>query len=169
MYLKQMSSEPGAAEVHDEQKRHKRKRAMLGGNGGEEEDPALRLTLSLPTSSDSAAPPCSEIEASSEQLKLVASSAQPVFLNRDHGATTTSPNEGSPSSCCSSSSPSQYKQLGCQGSVGLRVSQHNQESTSMRAAGCPHCFMFVLPSKSNPKCPRCNGSVLVDLSPLTSH
>ncbi|XP_059654668.1 uncharacterized protein LOC132301436 [Cornus florida] len=33
---------------------------------------------------------------------------------------------------------------------------HEEKSSSSFAAGCPSCLLYVLISKSNPKCPRCN-------------
>ncbi|KAH7289130.1 hypothetical protein KP509_31G059500 [Ceratopteris richardii] len=43
----------------------------------------------------------------------------------------------------------------------------DSDKSCIRAAGCPHCFMYVLPSRSNPNCPKCKSSILVDLSPFT--
>ncbi|GER48105.1 hypothetical protein STAS_25257 [Striga asiatica] len=34
-----------------------------------------------------------------------------------------------------------------------------QKSTASFAAGCPSCLLYVLVSRSNPKCPRCNNEV----------
>ncbi|CAI9772837.1 unnamed protein product [Fraxinus pennsylvanica] len=36
---------------------------------------------------------------------------------------------------------------------------HEEKSSCSLAAGCPSCLIYVLISKSNPKCPRCNGVV----------
>lgn len=38
---------------------------------------------------------------------------------------------------------------------------HEEKSSVPLAAGCPCCLMYVLISKSNPKCPRCNTDVPV--------
>lgn len=36
---------------------------------------------------------------------------------------------------------------------------HEEKSSGSLAAGCPSCLLYVLISKSDPKCPRCNGIV----------
>ncbi|CAK9174986.1 unnamed protein product [Ilex paraguariensis] len=41
---------------------------------------------------------------------------------------------------------------------------NEENSSSAFAAGCPSCLLYVLISKSNPKCPRCNSTVP---SPMT--
>ncbi|XP_075478431.1 uncharacterized protein LOC142519332 [Primulina tabacum] len=44
---------------------------------------------------------------------------------------------------------------------------HHQEekSSGSFAAGCPNCLLYVLISKSNPFCPRCNSYVPLPVSP----
>ncbi|KAK4398739.1 hypothetical protein Sango_1349400 [Sesamum angolense] len=37
--------------------------------------------------------------------------------------------------------------------------QEEKSSSASFAAGCPSCLLYVLITKSNPKCPRCNSDV----------
>ncbi|GAY59850.1 hypothetical protein CUMW_197630, partial [Citrus unshiu] len=57
-------------------------------------------------------------------------------------------------------------------SLDLNVSaQEDQESTNPRHAnlpslilmGCTHCYIYVMVSEADPKCPKCSSSVLLDM------
>ncbi|KAL0398988.1 UNVERIFIED_CONTAM: hypothetical protein Sradi_2242100 [Sesamum radiatum] len=39
------------------------------------------------------------------------------------------------------------------------LDQEEKSSSAAFAAGCPSCLLYVLITKSNPKCPRCNSNV----------
>ncbi|GAB4824641.1 hypothetical protein Ancab_007513 [Ancistrocladus abbreviatus] len=60
-----------------------------------------------------------------------------------------SPPEVSPPSSCVSSED------------GLKYSS-SPESSSMVLVGCPRCLMYVMLSESDPKCPKCKSTVLLD-------
>jgi len=36
-------------------------------------------------------------------------------------------------------------------------------TNEMGLVGCPKCYMYVITSKIEPKCPRCNTAILLDL------
>ncbi|KAL9236202.1 hypothetical protein vseg_010903 [Gypsophila vaccaria] len=36
------------------------------------------------------------------------------------------------------------------------------EATTMILVGCPRCLMYVMLSQDDPKCPKCNNTVLID-------
>ncbi|GFP92749.1 hypothetical protein PHJA_001419200 [Phtheirospermum japonicum] len=40
-----------------------------------------------------------------------------------------------------------------------------EKSTASIAAGCPSCLLYVLVSRGNPKCPRCNSNVPLPAEP----
>lgn len=172
MYLKQMNTQPGAYKSEGEEQNgpttHKRQRVLLGDDQGEG-DPALQLSLSLPTSNQTDCRRQSNQSSLSDASSLVVNNGLKFIVS--HAREDGSSNEWSPphNASSSSSSSSPPAKGGLQSKVGLRTNQLNQEKGLIRAAGCPQCFMYVLPSKSNPKCPRCKSSILVDLSPLTIH
>ncbi|KAK6149530.1 hypothetical protein DH2020_017055 [Rehmannia glutinosa] len=59
-------------------------------------------------------------------------------------------------------SMSKSSSLRSNSSSSIKDSDHDQEEKSSSASfavGCPCCLMYVLVSKSNPKCPRCNSNV----------
>ena len=62
------------------------------------------------------------------------------------------------------SSPSTSPASSCVSSEGEQKS-NSPEATSMVLAGCPHCLMYVMLSKKDPKCPRCKSTVLLDFPP----
>ncbi|KAF3503861.1 hypothetical protein F2Q69_00045440 [Brassica cretica] len=43
-------------------------------------------------------------------------------------------------------------------------SEMNQETTSMVLVGCPRCLMYVMLSEDDPKCPKCQSTVLLDFN-----
>lgn len=68
--------------------------------------------------------------------------------------------------CSSLSSPSTSVRGG--GEIGdgdEEKSSDSFESGSVLAAGCPSCLLYILISKTNPKCPRCN-TLVVPARPL---
>ncbi|KAI5069228.1 hypothetical protein GOP47_0015529 [Adiantum capillus-veneris] len=168
MYLKQMNPQPGESKSggigQSRATTHKRQRVLLGNDDGEG-DPTLQLSLSLPSSTNTQSHP-SNPSSLSDANSIVNNELKYLSCQREDATTANSPPQNASSSSSSSSPPSK---LGSKSNVGLRSNQLNEEKSLIRAAGCPHCFMYVLPSKSNPKCPRCKSSILVDLSPLTIH
>ncbi|KAE8673653.1 pentatricopeptide repeat-containing protein [Hibiscus syriacus] len=67
--------------------------------------------------------------------------------------------ESSPeSSCLSSELDNNYEDL-------ISMAEYpgsRPEVTSMLLVGCPRCFMYVMLSEVNPKCPRCKSTVFLD-------
>lgn len=62
--------------------------------------------------------------------------------------------------CSSPSSPSSPSiKIGEVGQLEEEKSPESSESSLFFAAGCPSCLFYVLISKANPKCPRCNAVV----------
>ncbi|XP_073059999.1 uncharacterized protein [Primulina eburnea] len=49
-------------------------------------------------------------------------------------------------------------------SIQDRDFDHEEKFSGSFAAGCPSCLLYVLISKSNPKCPRCNSEVPVPVA-----
>ncbi|GAB2274573.1 Protein GL2-INTERACTING REPRESSOR 1 [Dionaea muscipula] len=68
--------------------------------------------------------------------------------SRGQGVMTTSPETSPPSSCVSSEESLKYSS--------------SPEATSMVVVGCPRCLMYVMLSESDPKCPKCKSTVLLD-------
>ncbi|GMH07341.1 hypothetical protein Nepgr_009181 [Nepenthes gracilis] len=60
----------------------------------------------------------------------------------------TSPEASPPRSCLSSEDSLKYSS--------------SPESSSMVLVGCPRCLMYVMLSESDPKCPKCKSTVLLD-------
>ncbi|KAH7541793.1 protein GL2-INTERACTING REPRESSOR 1 [Ziziphus jujuba] len=49
-------------------------------------------------------------------------------------------------------------------SVNVGHASSNSETTpEMVLVGCPRCLMYVMLSQVDPKCPKCNSKVLLDL------
>ncbi|KAJ0266281.1 Protein GL2-INTERACTING REPRESSOR 1 [Hirschfeldia incana] len=67
---------------------------------------------------------------------------------------TTSPT--SPPSSCVSSEMNQDES-------SVRYSS-SPETTSMVLVGCPRCLMYVMLSEDDPKCPKCQSTVLLDFN-----
>ncbi|CAD5178709.1 unnamed protein product [Musa acuminata subsp. malaccensis] len=61
----------------------------------------------------------------------------------------------------SSSSSSRSPPSSCVSSEGEQK-LGSPEATSMVLAGCPRCLMYVMLSEKDPKCPKCNSTVLLD-------
>ncbi|GAB4859817.1 hypothetical protein Ancab_011297 [Ancistrocladus abbreviatus] len=60
----------------------------------------------------------------------------------------SSPEASPPSSCVTSEDSLKYSS--------------SPEATSMVLVGCPRCLMYVLLSESDPRCPTCKSTVLLD-------
>ncbi|KAK2653329.1 hypothetical protein Ddye_013185 [Dipteronia dyeriana] len=79
--------------------------------------------------------------------------------NRDHQKVIQSPNgsvsswEMSPEGSCLSSEPED---------TTMHYASNPDTATSMVLAGCPRCFMYVMSSDVDPKCPKCKSNVLLD-------
>ncbi|GMH12181.1 hypothetical protein Nepgr_014022 [Nepenthes gracilis] len=71
-------------------------------------------------------------------------------LSTPRGSRQVSSPEASPARSCVSSEDS------------LKYSSSPEATTSMVLVGCPRCLMYVMLSESDPKCPKCKSSVLLD-------
>ncbi|KAE8713169.1 hypothetical protein F3Y22_tig00110213pilonHSYRG00047 [Hibiscus syriacus] len=67
---------------------------------------------------------------------------------------TVSPTS-SPSSCVSSHDVDMTDAVGY-------ASSPDATSSPMVLVGCPRCFMYVMLSENDPKCPKCKSTVLLD-------
>ncbi|GAB2234870.1 hypothetical protein Droror1_Dr00004138 [Drosera rotundifolia] len=83
-----------------------------------------------------------------QQLELKLNLSPP---RRGQQAATVSPEISPPRSCVSSEESLKYSS--------------SPESTSMVVVGCPRCLMYVMLSESDPRCPKCKSSVLLDFLP----
>ncbi|GAY59849.1 hypothetical protein CUMW_197620 [Citrus unshiu] len=109
-----------------------------------------------------------EIELTIDQLR------QEFHKSLDLNQTVLSPPNGKPNgqeSSNQSENSSPKSQRSCM-SLDLNVSaQEDQESTNPRHAnlpslilmGCTHCYIYVMVSEADPKCPKCSSSVLLDM------
>ncbi|XP_058742673.1 protein GL2-INTERACTING REPRESSOR 1-like [Vicia villosa] len=62
--------------------------------------------------------------------------------------------ESSPTRSASVSPPSSC--------VSSENGPNSPEATSMLLVGCPRCLMYVMLSENDPKCPKCESTVLLD-------
>ncbi|XP_051150131.1 protein GL2-INTERACTING REPRESSOR 1-like [Andrographis paniculata] len=46
-----------------------------------------------------------------------------------------------------------------------RYSSSPETTSSMMLVGCPRCFMYVMLSEEDPRCPKCKSTVLLDVIP----
>ncbi|GAB2214843.1 hypothetical protein Droror1_Dr00019207 [Drosera rotundifolia] len=83
------------------------------------------------------------------QLDLKLNLSQPRGSRNQPAAVTTSPDTSPPSSCVSSED-------------SLKYSSSPEATTSMVLVGCPRCLMYVMLSESDPRCPKCKSTVLLD-------
>ncbi|KAH9704666.1 protein GL2-INTERACTING REPRESSOR 1 [Citrus sinensis] len=92
-----------------------------------------------------------------------------IDLNLSLSPPNGKPNGQESSNQSENSSPK--SQRSCM-SLDLNVSaQEDQESTNPRHAnlpslilmGCTHCYIYVMVSEADPKCPKCSSSVLLDM------
>lgn len=70
------------------------------------------------------------------------------------------------SSCSSSSSISYSSKM--KSNEGSSNARHQDQSVQLQAkamalVGCPRCYMYVMSSEVDPKCPKCKNSVFLDL------
>ncbi|KAK3226955.1 hypothetical protein Dsin_006817 [Dipteronia sinensis] len=84
------------------------------------------------------------------ELKLNLSPPRANRMESPSRSATVSPTSP-PSSCVSSENQEDT----------LRYS-NSPEATSMLLVGCPRCFMYVMLSEDDPKCPKCKSTVLLD-------
>ncbi|CAL9107950.1 unnamed protein product [Musa textilis] len=70
--------------------------------------------------------------------------------------------EESPKRSSSSSSSSRSPPSSCVSSEGEQKPSNSPEAAPMVLAGCPRCLMYVMLSEEDPKCPKCNSTVLLD-------
>ncbi|KAK9755862.1 hypothetical protein RND81_01G055800 [Saponaria officinalis] len=75
--------------------------------------------------------------------------APPAIPVGPHRMSTSSSSEVSPPRSCVSSEDN------------LKYSS-SPETTSMVLVGCPRCLMYVMLSESDPRCPKCKSTVLLD-------
>lgn len=85
-------------------------------------------------------------------------------------STDRSPSSSSSSSLCLSihnqPPPQPQSQPNPLPSINLHCNGSEKEnkaaSSSLQAAGCPRCLLYVLMSKTNPRCPRCGFLIVTD-------
>ncbi|XP_057451065.1 protein GL2-INTERACTING REPRESSOR 1-like [Lotus japonicus] len=52
-----------------------------------------------------------------------------------------------------------------EGSSCVSSSEAAEVTKAMLLVGCPRCFMYVMSSEIDPRCPKCKSTVLLDLLP----
>ncbi|KAG9153572.1 hypothetical protein Leryth_008507 [Lithospermum erythrorhizon] len=92
----------------------------------------------------------------SPKLELKLNLSPPRRANSSSPRTSFSSMELSPASSCVSREPSP------EDDNILVQCPSSPETTSMMLAGCPRCFMYVMLSNEDPKCPKCKSTVLLD-------
>ncbi|KAL9661952.1 hypothetical protein QQ045_026780 [Rhodiola kirilowii] len=95
------------------------------------------------------------------KLNLTRTPRAPMTENSPRRSATLSPT--SPPSSCISSEMSQddLTQLGYYSS--------SPEAQSMVLAGCQRCLMYVMLSEDDPKCPKCQNTVLLEFMQQGNH
>ncbi|EXB55869.1 RuBisCO large subunit-binding protein subunit beta [Morus notabilis] len=68
---------------------------------------------------------------------------------------SSAPNRSKSSSCVSSNVNSKHEDFDS-------LASEEEVPISLILMGCPHCYMYVMVSKIDPKCPKCEISVLID-------
>ncbi|KAK9734597.1 hypothetical protein RND81_04G150700 [Saponaria officinalis] len=72
-----------------------------------------------------------------------------------HRMSTSSPDVSPTRSCVSSEDNLKYSS--------------SPETTSMVLVGCPRCLMYVMLSETDPRCPKCKSTVLLDIHDEDNH
>ncbi|XVF19658.1 hypothetical protein REPUB_Repub11eG0129900 [Reevesia pubescens] len=95
--------------------------------------------------------------ANSPKLELNLNLSPPRTNQQVVGSPNTSVSSWgmSPESSCVSSEPDES-------TTTMMQYPTSPEATSMMLVGCPRCFMYVMLSEVDPKCPRCKSTVLLD-------
>ncbi|KAL5976476.1 hypothetical protein ACLOJK_020809 [Asimina triloba] len=95
------------------------------------------------------------------KLELKLNLSPPRWPNRhaieSPNSSLSSSLSSSPSSCMSTE-----LNLGLEGGELGRCPSSPDEATSMVLVGCPRCFIYVMLSEDDPKCPKCKSTVLLD-------
>ncbi|GLT48677.1 hypothetical protein SLA2020_222860 [Shorea laevis] len=86
------------------------------------------------------------------ELRLNLSPPRPANPQVGSPSTSVSSREMSPESSCVSSEPAVES---------MRYPDPSPEATSMVLVGCPRCLMYVMLSDADPKCPKCQSTVLL--------
>lgn len=77
------------------------------------------------------------------------------------------PSPAEVSSCSSSCSKTYSSKMSVhEGAMSAKEDNEQYEKAvtkEMVLVGCPRCFMYVMSSEVEPKCPKCNTSVFLDL------
>ncbi|XP_075499510.1 uncharacterized protein LOC142537937 [Primulina tabacum] len=119
--------------------------------------PTLKQTLNLFDESNlelKLVSPASTSPSSSSYPSICTLDKVKSALERAEKETVIRKRSMSMSKSCSSRSNSSS-------SIQDRDFDHEEKFSGSFAAGCPSCLLYVLISKSNPKCPRCNSEVPV--------
>ncbi|QCE04217.1 hypothetical protein DEO72_LG10g710 [Vigna unguiculata] len=75
-----------------------------------------------------------------------------------HQSRSTSPEFSSSSSCSSVSYSPKFATEEEEKVHG----ENGEETKAMDLVGCPRCFMFVMLSEEDPKCPKCKSTVFLE-------
>ncbi|XP_051128211.1 uncharacterized protein LOC127249469 [Andrographis paniculata] len=113
-------------------------------------DSSLDLQLSSLSSGASSTPSNFESVCTLDKVKSALERAEKASAKKRSRSTSKS---SSPTLNSCSSTKDDRRNLDCEDKSSIPI-----------AAGCPRCLMYVLISKSNPKCPRCNGDVPLPVS-----
>lgn len=127
----------------------------------------LALNLFEETSLDLKLVPSSPVPSSSslynyqsvctlDKVKFALERAEKNFTNRKRSSLSQS---SSPSNSSSSTRVTHQEEHEEVEYGGERFSSLSSQSGQLFAAGCPNCLLYVMISKSNPKCPRCNSTI----------
>ncbi|CAL5426264.1 unnamed protein product [Camellia sinensis] len=94
------------------------------------------------------------------KLNLSPPSPYPPQVESPNGSVSFSSMEMSPISSCVSSEFSLNPDNG-----SLYCASSPEPAKPMMLAGCPRCLMYVMLSEEDPKCPKCKGTVLLEILP----
>ncbi|KAL7593855.1 uncharacterized protein LOC111884965 [Lactuca sativa] len=113
------------------------------------DDSSLDLNL-VNLSSSSSSPPAYRSVCTLDKVKFALERAERETFKKRSVSISTSKSCSSPTSNSSSSMKE---------TMIIDDDDDNERSSQAYAAGCPSCLLYVLISRSNPRCPRCNMTV----------
>ncbi|KAJ0963289.1 hypothetical protein J5N97_028411 [Dioscorea zingiberensis] len=153
-YLERRGSDVAASRLHD--LNFPPPAPLIATQAITEDSVALDLRL-VSLSSASAAPEYQSV-CTLEKVKSALERAERAAGGRRRLS------DGSPSSPSSSTTSSSAKRRNGEEEEGLDV-WDSSGGTAMMAAGCPGCLLYVLISRENPRCPRCDSHVPIPALP----
>lgn len=105
-------------------------------------------------------------ERSIEMAHIIPSNSSSGNSRKRSRSMDRSPSSSSSSSLCLSIQPQTQPDLNPRPSINLPCNGSEKENTaassSLQAAGCPRCLLYVILPKTNPKCPRCGFLIVTD-------